>query len=283
RCVVMGVLNVTPDSFSDGGLYFDTRRAALRAREMFEEGASIVDVGGESTRPVSYGEAVPVSPAEELRRVLPVIEAIRRETSAPLSIDTRNEEVARAALGAGADLVNDVSALRHDPRMASTVAASGAALLLMHMKGDDPRTMQADTSYGHPVAEVASDLARAASRALDAGVPADRVAVDPGLGFGKTPEGNLVLLRHLGAFRSLGFPVAVGASRKGFVRRFSGVGDAASPAERLPGSLAAVAAARAGGAAIVRVHDVADTVRFLRMQRAIDRVSAVRPEEAASR
>jgi dihydropteroate synthase len=281
--IVMGVVNVTPDSFSDGGLYFDPRRAAARALEMFEGGAAIVDVGGESTRPSTYGDAAPVSAAEEIRRVLPVIEAIRRETGRPVSIDTRKEEVARAALAAGADLVNDVSALRHDPRMASTVAEAGAALLLMHMKGDDPRTMQADTSYGHPVADVASELAAAASMALDAGVPADRIAVDPGLGFGKSAERNLVLLRHVGALRSLGFPVAVGASRKGFVRRFSGVGEDASPVDRLPGSLAAVAAARAGGAAIVRVHDVHETVRFLRMHEAIDHVALGRSEGAASR
>lgn len=281
--IVMGVVNVTPDSFSDGGLYFDPGRAARRALEMFEEGAAIVDVGGESTRPSSYGDAAPVSTDEEICRVLPVIEAIRRETSRPVSIDTRKGEVARAALAAGADLVNDVSALRHDPRMASTAAEAGAALLLMHMKGDDPRTMQADTSYGHPVADVASELAAAASKALDAGVPADRIAVDPGLGFGKSAEGNLVLLRHAGALKSLGFPVAVGASRKGFVRRFSGVADDASPAERLPGSLAAVAAARAQGAAIVRVHDVNETVRFLRMHDAIDHVVLPSPEGAASR
>lgn len=281
--VVMGVVNVTPDSFSDGGLYFDAERAAARALEMFDQGAAIVDVGGESTRPSTYGEAAPVPAPEEIRRVVPVLEAIRRESGRPLSIDTRKEEVARAALGAGADLVNDVSALRHDPRMASTVARAGAALLLMHMKGDDPRTMQADTTYGHPVADVARELAEAATRALDAGVPSDRIAVDPGLGFGKDPEGNLVLLRHASALRSLGFPVALGASRKGFVRRFSGIGDDASSSERLPGSLAAVAAARAGGAAIVRVHDVVETVRFLRMQEAIDHAALGRPEGAASR
>ncbi|MDQ5859237.1 MAG: dihydropteroate synthase [Acidobacteriota bacterium] len=281
--IVMGVVNVTPDSFSDAGLYFDPHRAAARALEMFESGAAIVDLGGESTRPSTYGDAAPVSAAEETERVVPVVEAIRRETERPLSIDTRKEEVARAALAAGADLVNDVSALRHDPRMASTVARAGAALLLMHMKGDDPRAMQADTSYSHPVAEIASELAAAASKALDAGVPADRIAIDPGLGFGKSAEGNLVLLRHVGAFKSLGFPVAVGASRKGFVRRFSGVGDDSSPADRLPGSLAAVGAARGGGAAIVRVHDVEETVRFLRMHEAIDNVALGRPEEAASR
>ena len=281
--IVMGVVNVTPDSFSDGGLYFDPVRAAARALEMFEEGAAIVDVGGESTRPSTYGDAEPVPAAEEIARVVPVLEAIRRETGRPVSVDTRKEEVARAALAAGADVVNDVSALRHSPGMASTVAGSGAALLLMHMRGDDPRTMQADTTYSHPVAEVASELAAAASRALDAGVEARRIAVDPGLGFGKSAEGNLVLLRHLGAFKALGFPVVVGASRKGFVRRFSGVGDESSATDRLPGSLAAVAAARAGGAAIVRVHDVPETVRFLRMQEAIDRAALGSPQGAVSR
>jgi dihydropteroate synthase len=281
--VVMGVVNVTPDSFSDGGLYFDPVRAAARALEMFEEGAAIVDLGGESTRPSSYGDAEAVPAAEEIGRVVPVVEAIRRETGRPVSVDTRKAEVARAALAAGADLVNDVSALRHDARMAAIVAETGAALLLMHMRGDDPRTMQADTAYSHPVAEVASELAAAASRALDAGVESGRIAVDPGLGFGKSPEGNLLLLRHLGAFRALGFPVAIGASRKAFVRRFSGVDDDSSAADRLPGSLAAVAAARAGGAAIVRVHDVPETVRFLRMQDAIGSAALGAGQGAVSR
>jgi dihydropteroate synthase len=180
--VVMGVVNVTPDSFSDGGLYFDPVRAAARALEMFEEGAAIVDLGGESTRPSSYGDAEAVPAAEEIGRVVPVVEAIRRETGRPLSVDTRKAEVARAALAAGADLVNDVSALRHDARMAAIVAETGAALLLMHMRGDDPRTMQADTAYSHPVAEVASELAAAASRALDAGVESGLITVEPGLG-----------------------------------------------------------------------------------------------------
>ena len=281
--IVMGVVNVTPDSFSDGGLYLDPDRAAARALEMFEEGATVVDVGGESTRPSSYGDVARVSAAEEIGRVVPVIEAIRRQSGRPVSVDTRREDVARAALSAGADVVNDVSALRHSPGMASTVAESGAALLLMHMRGDDPRTMQADTSYAHPVAEIASELAAAASQALDAGVTAGRIAIDPGLGFGKSAEGNLVLLRHLAAFRSLGLPVAIGASRKGFVRRFSGVGDDSSAADRLPGSLAAVAAARAGGAAIVRVHDVVETVRFLRMLAAIESAAADKPQGALSR
>jgi dihydropteroate synthase len=278
---VMGVVNVTPDSFSDGGLYLDPERAVARALEMFEAGASIVDVGGESTRPATYGDAVPVSAEEESGRVLPVIEGIRSRTDRPISVDTRKADVARAAVAAGADLVNDVSALRYDPEMLPLVAREKAGIVLMHMRGTDPRTMQVDTSYAHPVADVASELAAAASRAIDAGVGAGSIAIDPGLGFGKSSPGNLDLLRHLAAFRSLGFPVAVGASRKAFVRRFSGVEDDASPAERLPGSLAALAAARAGGAAIVRVHDVEESVRFLRMLAAIEAPTPKKAETAA--
>ena len=280
---VMGVVNVTPDSFSDGGLLFDRDRAVSRALEMFEAGAAIVDVGGESTRPATYGEAEPVPVEEEIRRVVPVIEGIRARAAGPVSVDTRKAAVARAALAAGADLVNDVSALRYDPEMLPLVVEEPAGVLLMHMRGTDPRTMQADTTYAHPVADVAAELATAASKAVDAGVAPDRIAIDPGLGFGKSPEGNLHLLRHLAALRSLGFAVAVGASRKAFVRRFSGVGDDASPAERLPGSLAALSAARAAGAAIVRVHDVEESVRFLRMLTAIETPPARREAGMAAR
>ncbi len=280
--VLMGIVNVTPDSFSDGGVYFETARAAERALEMFEEGAAIVDIGGESTRPANYGEAAEIPADEEIRRVVPVIEAVRRKSSRPLSIDTRKAAVARAAIAAGANLVNDVSAFRYDPGMAGAIALARAGAILMHMKGSDPRTMQRDVSYAHPLADIASELAAALSRALEAGVAPEGLAVDPGFGFGKSPEGNLILLRHLEAFRSLGFPVAAGASRKGFVRRFSGVGDRASNQERLPGSLACLAAAARSGAAIARVHDVADSARFLRMLRAIETpaAGAVRPAGA---
>jgi dihydropteroate synthase len=274
---IMGILNVTPDSFSDGGLHFERDRAVERALQMFEEGAAIVDVGGESTRPANYGEARPLPPEEEIARVVPVIAEIRAKTDAPLSIDTRKAAVARAALEAGADLVNDVSAGRFDAEMFDTIAGSRAGAILMHMKGTDPRTMQDDLRYGHLVGEIASFLAEAGRRAEAAGIPADAVALDPGLGFGKAPEDNLILLRHLATFRALGFPIAAGASRKGFVRRFSGVSENASAAERLPGSLAALGAAAAGGASILRVHDVADSVRFLRMTDAI-----ARPASAAA-
>jgi dihydropteroate synthase len=282
--VVMGIVNVTPDSFSDGGVHFDTTRAVDAALRMFEEGAGIVDVGGESTRPRSYGEAAELAPEEEIRRVLPVIEGIRRSSDRPVSVDTRKAAVARAALEAGADLVNDVSAFRFDPETAAVAAGSGAGAILMHMRGLDPRRMQDDISYAHPVGDVASALAAAASAALEAGIAEDALAVDPGFGFGKSLEGNLILLRHLAALRSLGFPVVAGASRKGFVRRFSGVADSSSPGDRLPGSLACVAAAASAGAAIVRVHDVSESVRFLRMLAAIREPSAMAaPAGAAAR
>jgi len=266
---VVGIVNVTPDSFSDGGLYFDSAAAIERALRVLEEGAAMVDVGGESTRPSTYGPAEEIPVEEEIRRVIPVIEGIRRSSEAPISIDTRRAEVARRALEAGADAVNDISALRFDPAMAETIAAAGAGAILMHIKGDDPRTMQQDVSYRHLIADVARELSAAAEKAAAAGVAPEAIAIDPGLGFGKSGEGNLAILRHLAAFRSLGLPVMVGASRKKFVRLFSGVPDEAPVADRLPGSLACSAAAESAGAALVRVHDVGETVRFLRMSRAI--------------
>ncbi|MGE5413998.1 MAG: dihydropteroate synthase [Syntrophomonadaceae bacterium] len=282
---VMGVVNVTPDSFSDGGVHFDRARAVEAALAMLEAGASVVDVGGESTRPSNYGAAREVPAAEEIDRVVPVVAALRSRTDAAISVDTRKAAVAREALAAGADLVNDVSALRYDPEMPGTIAAAGAGAILMHMRGLDPRTMQEDVAYAHPIAEVADFLSDATARAEAAGLAAGAIAIDPGLGFGKSPDGNLLLLRHLRAFASLGFPVAVGASRKGFVRRFSGLAEDAPASERLPGSLAALAAAAAGGAAIVRVHDVPESVRYLRFAGAVARSgpAAARPAGAAAR
>ena len=267
--VVMGVLNVTPDSFSDGGLFFDRDRAVERALAMYSEGAVVVDVGGESTRPPIYGDAVELSADEEIARVLPVVAGIRARSEAPISIDTRKAAVAREALSAGADLVNDVSAGGFDEALGGVIAGQGGGAILMHMKGTDPRRMQDDLHYDHPLGDIAASLARAADRAIQSGVSPDAIALDPGLGFGKSLAGNLALLRHLAAFRSLGFPICVGASRKAFVRQFSGVAEDGPVAERLPGSLAALAAAVAGGAAILRVHDVAESARFLRLLQAI--------------
>ena len=281
--LVMGVVNVTPDSFSDGGVHFDRDRAVEAALRMFEAGAAIVDVGGESTRPSTYGTAVELSSEEEIARVIPVIAGIRERSAQPLSIDTRKAAVACAAVEAGADLVNDVTAGRFDPAMLPAAAAMGSGVVLMHMKGTDPRTMQNDLEYAHPLGDIAAFLADAAGRAAAAGVGADAIALDPGLGFGKSPEHNLVLLRHLAALRALGFPVAVGASRKGFVRRFSGVAEDAGPSDRLPGSLAALAAGADAGAAILRVHDVTESVRFLRFSRAIAGAALPAPAGAAAR
>lgn len=280
--IIMGVVNVTPDSFSDGGLHFDRSRAVEAALQMVEDGAAIVDIGGESTRPASYGAARELPPEEEIARIAPVIAAVRARSQTPISVDTRKATVAREALAAGADLVNDVTAGRFDPAMVDVIAEAGAGAILMHMKGTDPRTMQDDVSYDHPLADVASLLAQAAERALAGGVAPDGIAVDPGLGFGKSPEGNLLLLRHIAALRSLGFPVVIGASRKAFVRRFSGVAEDSSAADRLPGSLAAIAAADAASVAILRVHDVAASVRFLKMLRAVAGALSLAPAPAGA-
>lgn len=261
--LVMGILNVTPDSFSDGGQFFSADRAVDRALRMADEGADLIDVGGESTRPASYGVAEEVAAAEEIRRVVPVLERLAPRLRVPLSVDTRKAAVARAALSAGAAVVNDVTAFRFDPEMAAVVAGSASLAILMHMRGTDPARMQEDLVEGDPFAAVLEGLGSALAAARRAGVEEERMAVDPGLGFGKTPGQNLRLLAQLSRLRALGRPVAVGASRKGFVRKFSGVAEDSSAAERLAGSLACVALAAEQGVALVRVHDVAATVGFL--------------------
>ncbi|WP_025323138.1 dihydropteroate synthase [Deferrisoma camini] len=253
RPLVMGILNVTPDSFSDGGDYFDREAALDRALQMVEEGADLLDVGGESTRP----GAPPVPLEEEERRVVPVIEHLAHRVGVPISVDTYKAGVARRAVEAGAALVNDVSGLRMDPAMAGTVAGLGAGLVVMHMRGD-PRTMQSDTRYADLVGEIFRALEESVDRAVEAGVDRARVWVDPGIGFGKSAEQNLVLLRRLAEFRSLGCPVLVGASRKSFIGRTLGIED---PKDRLEGSLAAAVVAVWNGARILRVHDVRATRR----------------------
>ena len=272
----MGIVNVTPDSFSDGGRYFDPDRAVEHGIRLAAEGAAILDIGGESTRPPSYGEAEDVPVEEEIRRIEPVIARLSREVAVPLSIDTRKSEVARAALDAGAGIVNDVTAMRHDPNMALLAAERGACVVLMHMRGTDPRTMQQDLVYADLLGEVRGSLRDAAAAAIQAGISRERIAIDPGLGFSKNPEQSLAILAEIASFGSLGFPVAVGASRKGFVGRFSGAPDGASPSDRLGGSLAAAAFAARGRASIVRVHDVAATRAFLAMARAIENATMER-------
>jgi dihydropteroate synthase len=264
RTYVMGVVNVTPDSFSDGGQHLERDAAVGHARALAEAGADLLDVGGESTRP----GAAEVPAQVELERVLPVIEALRAATDVPLSIDTRKAEVARAALRAGAVLVNDVSGLGHDPALAIAVAEAGATLALMHIQGT-PETMQADPRYDDVVAEVIERLAASIERATAAGVPRGRIWVDPGIGFGKTVGHNLFLLRHLAELRVLGAPVLVGTSRKRFLGAVAG---GRPPDRRLAGSLASIAAlAVLHGADVVRVHDVAEAKDALAVVDAIAR------------
>ncbi len=253
---VMGVVNVTPDSFSDSGVHLDPDVAAAAARRMVEEGAAIVDVGGESTRPGSDG----VSADEELRRVVPVLD--RLEGDLPLSIDTAKAEVARAALERGAILVNDVTALRGDPELAGVVAGAGAYLCLVHMQGQ-PRTMQAEPRYEDVAAEVAAFLEERLAFAVAAGIPEERICLDPGIGFGKTVAHNLELVRRLDVLVALGRPVLVGFSRKSSLRRLTGSDDL------LGASIAAAVTAFERGATILRVHDVKPTVDALTVAGAI--------------
>ncbi|HEY3444040.1 MAG TPA: dihydropteroate synthase [Paludibaculum sp.] len=243
---IMGVLNVTPDSFSDGGRFFQLESALRQARHLINDGAAILDIGGESTRP----GAEPVSIAEELRRVLPVIEALRHESAIRLSIDTMKPEVADAALRAGATLINDVTGLR-DPAMAAAVARHHAGVVIMHMRGT-PETMRGLTEYTDVVEEVKAHLAAQAAAARAAGI--GEIILDPGIGFAKTATQSFTLLRRLGEFQELGYPILIGPSRKSFLASIHGL---ERPEDRLEGTLAAVAIGVLHGASIVRVHDVA--------------------------
>ncbi len=260
RTWLMGVVNVTPDSFSDGGLYFDAGKAVARGLELAAEGADILDVGGESTRPGS----LPVPEDEEMRRVVPVIGALRKRTEALLSVDTTKASVARAALDAGADIVNDTSAFRFDPAMAGEVARSGAAAVLMHMKGT-PLTMQDAPRYDDLLGEVGGFLGDRLRLAEAAGIPRERVIVDPGIGFGKTFEDNLVLIRRQEVFHALGRPLLMGFSRKAFLGRILGC----PPDRRLEGTIAAAVLSVERGAHILRVHDVGPVARAVRAAEAM--------------
>lgn len=268
----MGVVNVTPDSFYPGSRYRSVDEATEAAIRLAEDGADILDIGGESTRP--GGEDVSV--ADESARVLPVLENLRARTEALISIDTRKAAVAESALRAGADIVNDVSALEGDPRMADVVAEARAGVILMHMQGT-PKTMQQSPRYDDVVSEVASFLARAAERAESRGIRAESIALDPGIGFGKTVEHNLQLLAGLPKLRGIGKPVVVGASRKSFIGQLL----SAAPEHRLFGTAASVAAAVLGGAHIVRVHDVREMADVVRVADAI-RAAAPAPPIAVS-
>ena len=263
----MGVLNVTPDSFSDGGRHAGREAALAGALRLLAEGAEILDVGGESTRP----GAQPVGEAEERARVVPVIAAIRAESPVPISVDTMKPQVARAAVAAGATIWNDVSALRHAPDAPAVAAELGCEVVLMHMQGE-PATMQAAPHYEDVVAEVCAFLHARAEAALAAGVARDRIWLAPGIGFGKRLEHNLALLAGLDAVCALGFPVLLGASRKRFVAALDPA--AQDPQARMPGSIAAALAGAAAGVAAVRAHDVAETLQALKVWAAIE---AARP------
>jgi dihydropteroate synthase len=259
----MGIVNVTPDSFSDGGMFGDSSDAVAHGARLADEGADILDVGGESTRPGSAS----VSADEERARVLPVIEGlVRARPDVPVSIDTRKAEVATAALAVGASIVNDVGA-GSDPEMFSAVAGAHAGMVLMHMKGE-PKTMQVDPTYEDVVAEVHEFLRERVEAAVFAGIRAECLAVDPGIGFGKTAEHNLALLRHLDVFEDLEVALLVGPSRKRFIGAITGVDD---PADRVGGTAAVVAWCAAQRADVVRVHDVKEMVQVVRMVDAIAR------------
>jgi dihydropteroate synthase len=258
--LVVGVLNVTPDSFSDGGLYDEPDAALRRAVEMVREGAGMIDVGGESTRPGSDE----VTEDEEAARVIPVVRRLKEALDVPISVDTRKARVARAALEAGADVVNDVSALR-DPEMAAVVAGSGAGLVLMHMRGT-PKTMQADPRYDDVVGEVTDELSTALDAAIAAGIDPERVVVDPGIGFAKSYRHNLELLGGLAGLGRLGRPVMLGVSRKAFLGQLLG---GVPPEERVVATAAACVAGLLAGARIFRVHDVRPVTEALRVAEAI--------------
>ncbi len=263
RPLVMGILNVTPDSFSDGGDHADPDAALSRAHAMAAEGADLIDVGGESTRP----GAAPVGVEAELARVLPVVRALASRVALPVSIDTRHAAVARACVDVGASVINDVTGFR-DPEVLRVAAESDAGLVVMHMLGDDPATMQDGPHYTDVVAEVAEFLAGRAAALESAGIAPERIALDPGIGFGKTLEHNLALLRGLPALAALGYPVLVGASRKRFIGHILGEDD---PKRRVAGSVGAAVYAALAGADIVRVHDVRETVEALKVVTAIGR------------
>jgi dihydropteroate synthase len=259
-CLVMGILNVTPDSFSDGGQFLDFSRAVEHGLTMADEGAAVIDIGGESTRPGSE----PVATTEQVRRLVPVIEALAERIDVPISIDTHNVEVARTALQAGASILNDITALGDD-RMAELAAERQVPVVLMHMQGT-PATMQVEPRYEDVVSDVRDFLVARAQRAAGFGIPRERIFIDPGIGFGKTLPHNLLLLKHLDAFVATGYRILVGASRKGFLGKLTG---RENPADRLFGTAATVAQCVATGVSLVRVHDVGPMLDVVKVTQAI--------------
>jgi dihydropteroate synthase len=261
RTLVMGVLNVTPDSFSDGGKFLDVKSAVQHALAMQRDGADIIDIGAESTRPGS----LQISAAQELSRLLPVLQALRGKLKIPISVDTQKAAVAEIALGAGAEIINDISGLRHDPRLAEVAARHGAPLILMHMRGT-PRTMQKGPFARDVVKDVVSGLRKSIAMARKRGVPRSQIVIDPGIGFGKSYAQNYELLAKLPELAKLSYPVMVGTSRKGFLgATLTKNGKPAPPDQRLWATAATVAASIRNGAHIVRVHDVAEMKKVARV------------------
>lgn len=262
RTWIMGVINTTPDSFSDGGLYFDKNKALEKGLQLVEDGAEIIDIGGESTRPGSE----PVSPEEEIRRVVPLIATLRKQTDALISIDTTKSEVAHAALDAGADIINDISALRFDPRMAPLAAEEDVPVILMHMKGT-PKTMQVNPTYEDVLLEVKSFLEESIDKAQASGIKKEKIIIDPGIGFGKRLKDNLALINNLHLLEELGRPILIGVSRKSFIGTILD----SPPEERLEGTIASAILSIIHGAHILRVHDVASVKKAVRVAEAIMR------------
>jgi dihydropteroate synthase len=249
QTLIMGILNVTPDSFSDGGLFYSQQKAVQHGLQLADEGADIIDIGGESTRP----GAKAVSAAIELKRVLPVIESLVKQVKIPISIDTKKELVARQAFAAGAEIVNDISSLNGDKKMAKTVKETGAAIILMHMRGTPKNMQKGDLVYADLMGEITNYLKQSSENAIKAGIEKDCLVVDPGIGFGKTPQDNYKIIKNLSELKILGLPVMIGTSRKSFIGKLIG----GEPQHRLEGTAATVAAAIMNGCHIVRVHDVA--------------------------
>lgn len=249
KTLIMGILNVTPDSFSDGGLFYSQQRAIERGLQMVDEGADIIDIGGESSRP----GAASVSANTELKRVLPVIGRLVKQIKIPISIDTKKAQVARLAVGAGAEIVNDISALHADKKMTKTVKDTGAAVILMHMRGNPQNMQKGNLVYNNLMAEIADYLKESSEKALREGIEKDRLVIDPGIGFGKTPDDNYKIVKNLSRLQVLGMPIMVGTSRKSFLGKVTG----GEPGERMEGTAATVAAAIMNGCHIIRVHDVA--------------------------
>lgn len=260
RSLIMGILNLTPDSFYPGSRLTDLKAALESAERMIQEGAELLDLGGESTRPGSdYVDA-----EEEKRRVLPVLEALRRETNLPISVDTRKAAVAKAAIAAGADIINDVTALRDDPDLVKVVKDSGAGVILMHSRGT-PKTMQQNPFYNDTIREIKEELVLFVSRAEEQGIKREKIILDPGIGFGKRLQDNLLILKHLEDFSSLGYPLLLGVSRKSFLGALTG----AEVEDRLSGTLAANCFALLKGIDILRVHDVKETAQAVKIFKAI--------------